>query len=641
MDVFGMASKLFGSSRLEETETLSSSVDTLNATGVTASEDGAVGVVMDAEVTPADEEVGEEPTDETIIEMPTSPAVAEDDDVIIGLVGDGPLKVPMVLANPGSGDRTFTIANNAATAAEAAETIAGEAKEVAEAVGQHVWTDDDGLHVTEITQEEWLEEPSGANQLMNSQGTLIRDGETNQTSSTPSGYAIYDGQGNAATNIAAQFSASGQTIGKTDESHLFADYHSLQLIDKEKTPYFYVSDLRDDGGTAEISEDFYGDGVTTEFEVALPILSVVSVRINGGATTDYTREDTKFTLGTAPAEGAQVRITYITSSPLAKALTFGGRVGNIGPYSVGLGKAVEVAGAFAVAEGWATVASGSYSHAEGAYAHAEGEASHAEGSSGAFGWVAHAEGLSTRAHGRGSHAEGRVAQAIGDISHAEGYNTIAGGNESHSQNTGTIASSNSQTALGKYNIEDTANAYAVILGNGTAASRSNALTVDWSGNVTGGTLNGVDVSTVQNDLSTAQGNITSIQRDISSLDSRVDTLEAAPVVTSATGDMTSVATSKWTAIQTMSFTPGTYIVRIGCYAASATAGYRVWSWSTASSISQVVFGAAITASGNRPNYEVLTQIVQVTSTTTYRVFAWQNSGAALNMRSNIHCVKIR
>lgn len=47
-----------------------------------------------------------------------------------------------------------------------------------------------------------------------------------------------------------------------------------------------------------------------------------------------------------------------------------------------------------------------------------------------------------------------------------------------------MASSDNQTAIGKCNVEDTAGKYALIVGNGTSDSnRSNALTVDWNGNV--------------------------------------------------------------------------------------------------------------------------------------------------------------
>ena len=46
-----------------------------------------------------------------------------------------------------------------------------------------------------------------------------------------------------------------------------------------------------------------------------------------------------------------------------------------------------------------------------------------------------------------------------------------------------IAAMASQTVLGEYNVEDTEDKYPFIIGNGTSdAARSNALTVDWSGN---------------------------------------------------------------------------------------------------------------------------------------------------------------
>ena len=82
----------------------------------------------------------------------------------------------------------------------------------------------------------------------------------------------------------------------------------------------------------------------------------------------------------------------------------------------------------------------------------------------------HAEGSQTVAEGMYSHAEGRKTTASNSESHAEGYNTTASGTFSHAQNEGTIAASYAQTALGKYNKSDTADAYAVIIGNGTSDS---------------------------------------------------------------------------------------------------------------------------------------------------------------------------
>ena len=94
----------------------------------------------------------------------------------------------------------------------------------------------------------------------------------------------------------------------------------------------------------------------------------------------------------------------------------------------------------------------------------------------------HAEGLESMASGIASHAEGYNNSATGYASHAEGANTIASGFASHAEGGDTIASSNYQHVQGKYNIEDTNNKYAHIVGNGTSEDeRSNAHTIGWNG----------------------------------------------------------------------------------------------------------------------------------------------------------------
>jgi len=120
---------------------------------------------------------------------------------------------------------------------------------------------------------------------------------------------------------------------------------------------------------------------------------------------------------------------------------------------------------------------------------AGGDGSHAEGNlTSASGGYSHAEGSETVAIGTASHTEGFETQATGMASHAEGDSTVADGDYSHAQNSGTIAGSEAQTALGKYNVLDDQDVRAVIIGNGTSdIDRSNALTIDWFGNVhTGG-----------------------------------------------------------------------------------------------------------------------------------------------------------
>lgn len=89
-----------------------------------------------------------------------------------------------------------------------------------------------------------------------------------------------------------------------------------------------------------------------------------------------------------------------------------------------------------------------------------------------------------------SHAEGQSTTASGDFSHAEGFYTTASGDNSHSEGYETTANHRSQHVFGEYNILDTSNAqssargnYVEIVGKGTASNaRSNARTLDWSGN---------------------------------------------------------------------------------------------------------------------------------------------------------------
>ena len=136
------------------------------------------------------------------------------------------------------------------------------------------------------------------------------------------------------------------------------------------------------------------------------------------------------------------------------------------------------------AEGGATTASGDNSHAEGNKTTASENNSHAEGSvTTASGNTSHAEGYITTASGAFSHAEGEGTMASGDNSHAEGSNTTASGDNSHAEGFNTKASGKYSHVQGKYNIDDTDEKYADIVGNGTSASaRSNAHTLDWEGN---------------------------------------------------------------------------------------------------------------------------------------------------------------
>lgn len=156
----------------------------------------------------------------------------------------------------------------------------------------------------------------------------------------------------------------------------------------------------------------------------------------------------------------------------------------VGLNSFAEGDSTTASGSYSHAEGDSTTASGSSSHAEGYSTTASGSYSHAEGyRTAASGFGSHAEGDNTTATSKYSHAEGNETKASGESSHAEGYLTTASGNYSHTEGFRTMASSRYQHVQGKFNVADSSSTYADIIGNGTSdAKRSNASTIDWSGN---------------------------------------------------------------------------------------------------------------------------------------------------------------
>lgn len=131
------------------------------------------------------------------------------------------------------------------------------------------------------------------------------------------------------------------------------------------------------------------------------------------------------------------------------------------------------------------VASAYYSHAEGYMTTASAPYSHAEGESTvASNMRTHAEGWQTTASGNCSHAENTGCIASGSNSHAEGYYTMATGEHSHASGNHTVAG-REVFALGRYNKK--AEDVALVVGNGwgndSYEHRSDAMTLDYSGNL--------------------------------------------------------------------------------------------------------------------------------------------------------------
>lgn len=152
-------------------------------------------------------------------------------------------------------------------------------------------------------------------------------------------------------------------------------------------------------------------------------------------------------------------------------------------------------------EAWTSLhwqlAVGSYSLATGEDVIASGQYSIASGNlTTALGYWSYAGGYASKATQEASFAHGHGVSAYAKYAHAEGIRTLAYGEASHAQNEYNYARGKAQTVLGSFAVADSSattthpsgdldyRKYAAIVGNGTADNaRSNALTVDWSGNV--------------------------------------------------------------------------------------------------------------------------------------------------------------
>lgn len=384
--------------------------------------------------------------------LPTLGAVQEGDRVIIALINGE----ATVIGTVGSGD-----AQNARIAT--IEQVAGD-------TNQYFWHTstgtDTGAHITQIPQESFLTTPSGGNTLIRSNGMAVRDGLTEL----------------------AKFTATGIQIGQDTQARLVQDYHSFQQISKEGTPYVYFSDLRDADGMANIVETFEVSSSRTLFNLTYPIEASttthpITITDDDVVVNAYVISSERQIRLITPADG-EIVISYWTESEEVKAFTLGTR---------GTGKV----GAMSYSEGIGNISSGRATHAEGYNTTATGDFAHAEGNTTRASGYSHAEGWGTYSAGSGGHAEGIDTIAGSIATHAEGYGTIAQGVHSHAAGRGTIAKGTVQTAIGKYNIQDNNDTYALILGNGSDDNnRSNALTIDWNGNITCGLVNGVDVTNI-------------------------------------------------------------------------------------------------------------------------------------------------
>ncbi len=378
-----------------------------------------------------------------------------------------------------------------------------------------------GAHVTLVPDTTFISNPTGQNILMNTDGFSIRNGLLPMMTldNNSLDFNIVDTTAGTYTKTAT-FTATGAQIGQSSGAHSVIDVNGQR---------FYATD-----GTTQLANIGYGEGVNATSGISVAPYYTLGVRKT--TTTAYSSSST-YTVGDMCVydEKMYVCVYDITTPEPWNTNHWKYYIGNYshaggsrttssgycshaeGSHTTASGICSHAEGVYTIAseayshsEGSHTTASGTYSHAEGSYTTASGTCSHAEGwsttaseayshSEGshttASGLSSHAEGSDTTASGLSSHAEGVYTTASGYYSHAEGYYTTASGFYSHAGGSHTTAQRKSQTVIGEYNIADTGGTdetirgdYAFIVGNGNGVpddpmERSNALTVDWDGNV--------------------------------------------------------------------------------------------------------------------------------------------------------------
>ena len=612
--------------------------------------------------------------------LATSGALLGVGDTVYVTMSGGKLRAVNNYSEPSIGARSVDSHVRSITTAmqvdiENAKTVADEAAAVAAATNQHFWDDSNGAHVTDVTHDEWLaavddsfsdlsDSKQYSNALLNSLGILLRSALNNLVSITRSAVAFYDGLGNAASNIVAQFGSSGARIGKVGGNYAVVDEDSFDIYH----------------GQEEITHIGYGLGAGASGNVYAPFYTL-GTRSSGTVGAYSTVEGLGCSASNyvSHAEGNGTTASGVYSHAEGFNTKASGQAAHAEGSSVDSNSPIIASGIGSHAEGQAQsshsiTASGNGAHAEGTALYgnilASGDGSHAEGSqTQATALAAHAEGANTTASGSYSHAEGNTTTASGDYSHAEGYNSTASGNYSHAEGYNTTASGkyartggyqttagyDYQTVIGKFNENKSTSVFEIGYGS-SAASPDNVFEVDTSGNVTAkaavsgtngtfaGSVSGASVS-VTGAVSGASGTFTGALSGSSLTLASHSTAVGSQLSTSISSAQT-VSNNSTTALGSISLPTGTWLLMAHVQFSNNTTGYREISLSTTSgsigeTYDHMSFAKAQAPSGGNAVLNCHDAVVNSSSSNaTYYLNAWQNSGSSLTATGKILATRL-
>ena len=363
--------------------------------------------------------------------------------------------------------------------------------------------------------------------------------------------------------VLATYNASGIVLGQTSKGHAEIDYHAFELYDKDGNVYLSIGDLRGVNGTKTMIYSSNYNVPTASITLMGTVTSVTSVKVAGSELSSDKYSVSGSTITFNPSVSGWVRIEYRTPSPVYH-YNMGTVASGTeqGFFSSTIGQNQEASADFSSVSGgsnnsvtgrYSSVGGGYNNSVSGAYSSVGGGSNNVSsnrGSSicggydnttnGSYNFIGGGENNSTDnpysivcGGSRNSSPSQGCAVVGGYRNTSQGYagfvgggsdNTVSGvgavvpggdhntasGTNSTANGKYSVADHKSQFVFGEYNETDGSSAsganrgnYVEIVGNGTADNnRSNARTLDWSGNETlaGGLTTGGNVS-VTGDIS--------------------------------------------------------------------------------------------------------------------------------------------
>ena len=327
-------------------------------------------------------------------------------------------------------------------AAKAAYNKAAVAQQAAENTNQYFWVDEDGAHVSMVEGEA----DSGKNMFMDSTGIFLRDGENTLAKFDGSLVTFYDGNEGNDENIVAMFGEDGAQVGYSSSKHLNLSPDSITAVSDIGAKLFSV-------GSSITSEQAL---ITTDVGKAFKITSTVQ--------SNPSYFDVRLPLKNE-VSGGYLQIDYECygytedqQNQFREKGTLNCTIGTAKNETVILPRA----------------------HLEFDYYQVTLSSKpahfliiHAYKSNSYIVWI---RIISVTYDGYTVMPTYDLGTRVQFDNFAGPFSTVIG--------ESLVASGNRQIAIGRYNAEDTNDEYILIVGNGTDnQNRSNALTVDWDGNV--------------------------------------------------------------------------------------------------------------------------------------------------------------